>query len=524
MARFKPRELRNDASLDEIRRQLNEVQKEIASDLTTLGQKAHVTAVQLGDYAARYSDVVRMAPPVAGARLILPPVNLARQNDRVTVVLVADMGALTAEAVDTTVNGAATLPFLPGVGAIEFTLTPDGWFAWSQSVIAAHSVTLDKLAQVTAPAVLGLPIGATSPGDVVALTGAQVGEIARFATLISDTTSTGTIATYPLTSATTTVEFKNGVGATITIQSCTALEDGQEVVFHVNDNAGTVVTFVYDFGSAAANKRLRTPNNVNLDLHPGDSAKFRYFNSRLRCVATSVAGATDGTDFQALFELKEDFAFISADGFTPTVNIEALVNLGDHEWVLRATTVATLALVSLPGEAGHPGIARLNTAAGVVNAVTSLSGAGLGWLAGSANVGDVIVFGDVTSIKWVARQSSSSDIRMRLALCIASLASTVEFLHDTAVSGSLQLNTTTGGGTAQDLVTLPTVALFHVYELRITPSRVQFFIDGAQVGTDHTTHLPSGVALTPYMEITARATTAQTLDLDLLWLRGAPAR
>jgi hypothetical protein len=156
------------------------------------------------------------------------------------------------------------------------------------TTIAAHAVTLGKMAQVTAPAVLGLAIGATSPGDVAVLTGAQVGEIARFATLISDTTSSGTIATYALTSATTTVEFKSGVGSTIDIQSFTQLDEGSEVVFCINDNAATVVTFEYDAGAATALTRLRPPGNKALTLYPGDSAKWRYFNQRWRCVAVSA--------------------------------------------------------------------------------------------------------------------------------------------------------------------------------------------------------------------------------------------
>jgi hypothetical protein len=156
------------------------------------------------------------------------------------------------------------------------------------TTIAAHAVTLGKMAQVTAPTVLGLNIGATSPGDVIALTGAQVGELVRFATLISDNTSSGSVGTYVLTSPTTTVEFKVGVGSTIEIAGFTTLDEGSEVVVCLNDNSATVVTFLYDDSGTTALERLRPPGNKTLTLYPGDSAKWRYFNQRWRCVSVAV--------------------------------------------------------------------------------------------------------------------------------------------------------------------------------------------------------------------------------------------
>jgi len=129
MGRFKARELRNDASLDEVRRQLNEVQKELAADLAVLSASRRVTELQLGDYTARYDDIVRMAPPSAGARLILPPLNLAQPNGRVTLIIESVTGNVSVEAVGTTVDGLTVRPFTIGPGTLEFRLTPSGWYS-----------------------------------------------------------------------------------------------------------------------------------------------------------------------------------------------------------------------------------------------------------------------------------------------------------------------------------------------------------------------------------------------------------
>lgn len=129
MGKFKARELRSDASPEEVRRQLNEIQKEIAADLAALSAARTVTELKTKGYAARYGDVVRVAPPAGGLRVILPPVNPAQPNGRVTVVVESILGQLSVEAVGTTVDGAAVETFAVGRGTIEFRLTPSGWYS-----------------------------------------------------------------------------------------------------------------------------------------------------------------------------------------------------------------------------------------------------------------------------------------------------------------------------------------------------------------------------------------------------------
>lgn len=143
MGRFKPRDLRDGTSLEEIRRTLNEIQKELRADLDSALGLSRVTSVQTSDFAAGYGDVVRVAPPSTGLRVILPPVNLAQPQGFVTVVVEGTAGALSAEAVDTTINGSTTLTFLAGLGKVEFRLTPSGWYSFSASL---HTVPLTSLA------------------------------------------------------------------------------------------------------------------------------------------------------------------------------------------------------------------------------------------------------------------------------------------------------------------------------------------------------------------------------------------
>lgn len=140
MPRFRPRDLRQ-ATLEELRRQLNEIQKEISSDIDLLARRGRTTELQLGDYAAAFGDLVRMAAPATGARLILPEPLPGRVGDRVTLASEAAVGAVTVEVVDGTINGQDTLAYPAAVYTAEFVLTPDGWFSAAGAV--ASSAVLD---------------------------------------------------------------------------------------------------------------------------------------------------------------------------------------------------------------------------------------------------------------------------------------------------------------------------------------------------------------------------------------------
>lgn len=132
MPRFRPRELRQGISLDELRRELNEAQKEIAAEIARLSARRRVTELLIaGPYACNYGDIVRVSPPAAGLRLILPAVNLAQPDGVVTVLFESSKGGdLSVEAIDATVNEASTVTIPAAVGVAEFRPSQSGWFGF----------------------------------------------------------------------------------------------------------------------------------------------------------------------------------------------------------------------------------------------------------------------------------------------------------------------------------------------------------------------------------------------------------
>lgn len=142
MALFRAREIREGASPDELRRQMNEAFRAIERDLSAALSSSKVSEViTASTYAPGFGEVARVAPPSGGLRLILPEPNLARLGSRITVVQEAASGALSVEVVNGTINGAATLAYLAGIGTVEFILTPSGWFGWSVSLVASLPLT-----------------------------------------------------------------------------------------------------------------------------------------------------------------------------------------------------------------------------------------------------------------------------------------------------------------------------------------------------------------------------------------------
>lgn len=168
MPRFRARELRQGISPDELRREFNEAQREVAAEFALLSGRRRVTELQIaGPFSARYGDVVRVSPPTAGLRVVLPPVNLEQPDARVTVVVEGSSGALTVEAVDATVNGGSTLAFAAGIGTAEFQLTPAGWFGWSASLVL--SLPLTALAEQDPNTVVANDRSVSAPPSAVAV-------------------------------------------------------------------------------------------------------------------------------------------------------------------------------------------------------------------------------------------------------------------------------------------------------------------------------------------------------------------
>jgi hypothetical protein len=157
--------------------------------------------------------------------------------------------------------------------------------AWT---IDANAVTNAKLAQMAARRIKGREDG-VSTGDAQDLTGAEVGEILRFVSTISDATSTGTVTTYALTEGANIVRFLVGVGAAITLRGATIpAEEGQFIIWENNDGTGSAVTFNHEDGSAAAaGNRFRCPGAANYALTAGHRLITCYINTRHRIIATA---------------------------------------------------------------------------------------------------------------------------------------------------------------------------------------------------------------------------------------------
>ena len=157
---FRARELREGATSDELRRQMNEAFRAIERDLVEALTRSKVSQlITAATYAAAFGEVARFAPPSAGTRLILPEPNLARLDARVTAVCEAATGALSVEVVNGTINGATTLTFLAGIGTVEFILTSTGWYAWSASLF---TVPLTSLAAIAADSLVANPTGSSA--------------------------------------------------------------------------------------------------------------------------------------------------------------------------------------------------------------------------------------------------------------------------------------------------------------------------------------------------------------------------
>ena len=275
MGRFKARELRNDASPDEVRRQLNEIQKEIAADLQALAAARAVTEVQIGDYTARYGDVVRMAPPSSGGRLILPPRNPAQPNARVTLVVVSATGAVTAEAVDATVNGADSVAFAPGLGTAEFVLTPDGWsvatigLVDAVSGLASTSIVYDATTHTFQRAPLTGEVTAGQNGNATTVTRStnfqtspwtgthQFNGEVRDGTLHTEPATTGAL-NITLTAGATRLLIQSTGDITLgTISGCA---DGRRlVVEHLRSSGSGLLTVTHDTGTDAVSVPSSNP-------------------------------------------------------------------------------------------------------------------------------------------------------------------------------------------------------------------------------------------------------------------------
>lgn len=282
MARFKARELRDGTSLEEIRRTLNEIQKELAVDLGTALSRARVTELIIdGPYAARYGDVVRVAPPLLGLRVMLPPKNLEQPGARVVVVVEGVTGALSVEAVDATVNGADTVTYLAGLGTVEFQLTPTGWYGWSASL---NTVPLTSLAaQAADTMVANVTAGTAAPTAVGLSTLAGAG--LAFASHTLDVTGSTSI----------TIASDQVQRAALTGEATAGANSNAVTVTRATDFQATPWTGPHQFNGEIRGGTLTSTSAsgaVNITLDAGSTRLL--FTSASTITLGTISGAADG--------------------------------------------------------------------------------------------------------------------------------------------------------------------------------------------------------------------------------------
>ncbi len=204
---------------------------------------------------------------------------------------------------------------------------------------------------------------------------------------------------------------------------------------------------------------------------------------------------------------------------------EASILLGTT-WGIKATTGTGHVAAQIAGESGHPGILRLTT--GVTdNSRIELYGAGVGWQASAASIGNTYLAAEITSFVWIVRVPSLANVNFRLMLSSApSLANNIGFFLDTDISGNLNYgNGAASVGTGSSgTTTPPTANTWAKYEVRMTPTSIEYLLNNVSLNT-YTANIPT-VPLTPnvYIQMRDNVATTKSIDLDLFWLKGTAAR
>lgn len=299
---FRAREIREGATPEDLRRQLNEAFKLIERDIGAALSSSKVSEViTASTYAPGFGEVARVAPPSTGLALILPEPNLAQLDARVTVVQEAASGAMTVEVVNGTINGAATLAYLAGVGTVEFILTPTGWYAWSVSLVA--SLPLTALAAQAANTIVANATGSSASPTPVAVSADSL--LARVGgNLVSHPWSTvagaglsysaGALAVTGSTSI--TVASDEVRRAALTGEATAGTNDNAVTVTRSTDYSSAPWTGDHKFSGALLLGTLHTnasSGSLNVTLTAG-STRLLFSHATANITLGTVSGCADG--------------------------------------------------------------------------------------------------------------------------------------------------------------------------------------------------------------------------------------
>jgi hypothetical protein len=308
--RFRPRELQKDSDLEDVRRQLNQLQVEIGRDLDTLfAARKQSEVITATTYAAAFGEVARFAPPSGGTRLILPEPNPSALDSRVTAVVEAASGPLSVEVVNGTINGATTLTYATGIGTAEFILTATGWYGWSVSLVA--SLPLTALASQAADTFLGN------------FTASSASPTARAGTSVA-----GTGLTYTS-------------GGTLSVSIPLTDGDKGDIVVASSGTAWTIDSLAVTTGKVAAN----AVTNAKL-------AQMSARSVKLRADSAGTGDPTDGTGAQVGEILR--WGTVATDAAsTGTVTTYTIAGKTNVVRFTSGITALTLRGATIPAETGQ---------------------------------------------------------------------------------------------------------------------------------------------------------------------------
>lgn len=341
---FRAREIREGSSPEEMRRQLNEAFKLIERDVAeALGRPKMSEVITASSYAPSFGEVARVAPPSGGLSLILPEPNLARLGARITVVQEAASGAMTVEVVNGTINGAATLAFLAGVGTVEFILTETGWYAWSVSLVASFPLT--GLASQAANTIVANATGSSAIPTAVAVSADSL--LARVG---------GNLVSHP---------WSTVAGAGLAYSAgALAVGAGTGLTVNVNDVAVTTPLTDGDKGDITV---ASNGTAWSIDANAVTNAKLAQMVARrvkLRADGAGTGDPTDGTGAQ----LAEILRLATLQTDTTSTGTIVTYALNEATNVVRFTagiTALTIRGATIPGETGQVVVWENNDDTGV---------------------------------------------------------------------------------------------------------------------------------------------------------------
>ncbi len=283
-------------------------------------------------------------------------------------------------------GGAVVISFIPGVGgATPATVPPTSMAAMAANTVLANA-TASSAAPTAFPLTASTVLGRRATGNIVALTGVQQGEIVRRETVVTDTTSSGTVATYTIAATTTQVQFKLSGTATIHGMTASSATFGKTLEFSFDSGFAGEVIFKNESATASATlDRIRTPGGVDFSLKAGETLIATYFDSRWRIVGVGkpVSRLFPGAPIYDVMDspfnavangIADDLAAINA-AIAAANAVPGMIYLGDNHLISAGLNAITASCVVIQGRGMDTGGTSLTCTTAAAAIVTFASGA-----------------------------------------------------------------------------------------------------------------------------------------------------